>query len=103
MSIAVVVLAAAVVAARSGMQAPEGEKKLIDLKSDLMGPIAPGDSVVFLVGNFAAQHNGAVITCDSAVRYSDMRIEFFGNDVCSFGCDDGSLEKSGRARYLSGS
>ena len=79
LSIAVVVLAAAVVAARSGMQAPEGEIKLFDLKSDLMGPIAPGDSVVFLVGNFAAQHNGAVITCDSAVRYSDMRIEFFGN------------------------
>lgn len=82
-SIAAVALAAAgVLSARSGMQAPaepEGEKKLIDLKSDLMGPIAPGDSVVFLVGNFAAQHNGAVITCDSAVRYSDMRIEFFGN------------------------
>lgn len=82
MSIAVVVLAVAAVAARGSMQqAPEqeGEKKLIDLKSDLMGPIAPGDSVVFLVGNFAAQHNGAVITCDSAVRYSDMRIEFFGH------------------------
>lgn len=84
-SIAAVVLAVAVVTARSGMQAPgaaeeqEGEKKLIDLKSDLMGPVSPGDSVVFLVGNFAAQHNGAVITCDSAVRYSDMRIEFFGN------------------------
>nr|WP_262918135.1 OstA-like protein [Alistipes finegoldii] len=65
------------------MQAPEAEqpaeKKLIDLKSDNMGPVAPGDSVIFLVGNFAAQHNGAVITCDSAVRYSDMRIEFFGN------------------------
>lgn len=60
-------------------QEPEAEKKLIDLKSDNMGPIAPGDSVIFLVGNFAAQHNGAVITCDSAVRYSDMRIEFFGN------------------------
>lgn len=82
-SIAAVALAAAgVLSARSVMQAPapgEGEKKLIDLKSDLMGPVAPGDSVVFLVGNFAAQHNGAVITCDSAVRYSDMRIEFFGN------------------------
>ena len=82
-SIAAVALAAAgVLSARSVMQAPapeEGEKKLIDLKSDLMGPIAPGDSVVFLVGNFAAQHNGAVITCDSAVRYSDMRIEFFGH------------------------
>lgn len=80
-TIAAVVLAAgSVIFARSGMQAPgqepEAEKKLIDLKSDNMGPIAPGDSVIFLVGNFAAQHNGAVITCDSAVRYSDMRIEF---------------------------
>lgn len=84
LSIAVVALAAvSVIFARGGMQAPEAEqpaeKKLIDLKSDNMGPVAPGDSVIFLVGNFAARHNGAVITCDSAVRYSDMRIEFFGN------------------------
>lgn len=84
LSIAVVALAAvSVIFARGGMQAPEAEqpaeKKLIDLKSDNMGPVAPGDSVIFLVGNFAAQHNGAVITCDSAVRYSDMHIEFFGN------------------------
>lgn len=84
LSIAVVALAAgSVIFARGGMQAPEAEqpaeKKLIDLKSDNMGPVASGDSVIFLVGNFAAQHNGAVITCDSAVRYSDMRIEFFGN------------------------
>lgn len=66
------------------MQSPRpepesGEKKIVDLKSDLSGPIAPGDSVIFLVGNFAAQHNGAVITCDSAVRYSESRLEFFGN------------------------
>ena len=84
LSIAVVALAAgSVIFARGGMQAPEAEqpaeKKLIDLKSDNMGPVAPGDSVICLVGNCAAQHNGAVITCDSAVRYSDMRIEFFGN------------------------
>lgn len=85
LSIAIVALMlGGVLLARGGMQAPggqqsEGEKKLIDLKSDLMGPVAAGDSVIFLVGNFAAQHNGAVITCDSAVRYSDMRIEFFGN------------------------
>ncbi|MDE5579669.1 MAG: hypothetical protein K2I85_06970 [Alistipes sp.] len=72
--------------ARSGMQtapqqpsADDSRPKVIDLKSDLSGPVAPGDSVIFLVGNFAAQHNGAVITCDSAVRYSDKRIEFFGN------------------------
>ena len=56
-----------------------GEKKIIHLKSDLSGPVAPGDSVLFLVGNVAAQHNGAVITCDSAVRYSDTRVECFGN------------------------
>ncbi|MDE6045817.1 MAG: hypothetical protein K2G10_00755, partial [Alistipes sp.] len=63
-----------------GAAAPAAtETKTIDLKSDLSGPVAPGDSAIFLVGNFAAQHNGAVITCDSAVRYSDKRIEFFGN------------------------
>lgn len=69
-------------AAGSGAVAPdnrEAEKKIIHLKSDLSGPIAPGDSVLFLVGNVAAQHNGAVITCDSAVRYSDTRVECFGN------------------------
>lgn len=81
-SIALVALAAYGVFARSAMQSPEpeqGDKKIVDLKSDLSGPIAPGDSVIFLVGNFAAQHNGAVITCDSAVRYSDKHLEFFGN------------------------
>lgn len=94
LSIAVVVLAVGgVFAARPGVswshpespqtpperQAGEPEKKVIDLKSDLAGPVAPGDSAIFLVGNFAAQHNGAVITCDSAVRYSGDRIEFFGH------------------------
>lgn len=86
-SIAIVVLVVGgVLLARGGSQrtqsAPppaEGEMKIIELKSDISGPVAPGDSVIFLVGNFAAQHNGAVITCDSAVRYSSKRIEFFGN------------------------
>ena len=54
-------------------------KRKIDLKWDEAGPLTPGDSAIFLVGNFAAQHNGAVITCDSAVRYSDRHFEFFGN------------------------
>lgn len=81
-------IAAAVLAATGGLIFAQGggavrpdepEKKLIDLRADLTGPIAPGDSAIFLVGNFAAQHNGAVITCDSAVRYSDKKIEFFGN------------------------
>ncbi len=58
---------------------PKDEKRKIDLKWDEAGPLHPGDSAIFLVGNFAAQHNGAVITCDSAVRYSDRHFEFFGN------------------------
>ena len=55
------------------------ETKIVHLKSDLSGPVRKGDSVIFMVGNFAAQHNGAVITCDSAVRYSDAHIECFGH------------------------
>ncbi|MDE7123065.1 MAG: hypothetical protein K2N93_01815, partial [Alistipes sp.] len=65
-------------AATSGEAAP-APPRMVDTKSDIMGPVAPGDSVIFMVRNFAAQHNGTVITCDSAVRYSDYRIEFFGN------------------------
>ncbi|MDE5622036.1 MAG: hypothetical protein K2I59_03470, partial [Alistipes sp.] len=82
LSIALVALAVCGVFARTSYQrpAPSGEgKKIVDVKSDLSGPVAPGDSAVFFVGNFAAQHNGTVITCDSAVRYSDMHLEFFGN------------------------
>ena len=75
-------LAVCGVFARTSYQQPApsgGGKKIVDIKSDLSGPVAPGDSAIFLVGNFAAQHNGAVITCDSAVRYSDLHFEFFGN------------------------
>lgn len=78
----VLLAAGSVVLSRAGMQSaqpPQEQTKIIDLKSDLSGPVAPGDSVIFMVGNFAAQHNGAVITCDSAVRYSATRVEFFGN------------------------
>ncbi len=56
-------------------------KELIDIKADIVFPhkINADSSVLCLVGNFAAQHNGAIITADSAVRYSDSRIECFGN------------------------
>ena len=61
--------------------ADEGEEKgqIVDLKADVVYPInIDGDSTVYcLVGNFVAHHNGAVIVCDSAVRYSDKRIECF--------------------------
>ncbi len=56
-------------------------QQLIDIKADLVYPYKVDDtlSVLCLVGDFAAQHNGAVITADSAVRYSDDRLECFGN------------------------
>lgn len=59
--------------------APKEERRRINWKADNAGPVAPGDSVIFLVGNFAAQHNGALIACDSAVQYSERHWEFFGN------------------------
>ncbi len=63
----------------STAEAPRTERRRINWKADNAGPVAPGDSVIFLVGNFAAQHNGAVIACDSAVQYSERHWEFFGN------------------------
>lgn len=80
-SIALVAAACWGVVAQGGRQQPQQEEsKLVDLKADVVYPIEWRDTTVFcLVGNFAAHHNGAVITCDSAVRYSDKRIECFGN------------------------
>ncbi|MBQ1253327.1 MAG: hypothetical protein IIY05_03180 [Alistipes sp.] len=57
-------------------------KRKIDFMADLVKPYNQGgDSVVYFIGNFAAHHNGAVIWCDSAVRYSDTRWGFFHNMV----------------------
>lgn len=56
------------------------EEKIIHVRADLVYPIDWRDTTaVCFVGNFAAEHNGAVITADSAVRYSDKHIECFGN------------------------
>ena len=60
-------------------QDPESNK-VVDFVADRGYPIPYGDTTAtVLVGHFAAQHNGAVITCDSALRYNDKRIECFGN------------------------
>lgn len=57
---------------------PQPRKRKIDFMADLVKPYNNGkDSVVYFIGNFAAHHNGAVIWCDSAVRYSDTRWGFF--------------------------
>ena len=57
-------------------------KRKVDFMADLVRPYhRQGDSIVCLVGNFAAHHNGAVIWCDSAVRYDDTHWGFFGRVV----------------------
>ena len=54
------------------------QRRRVDFMADVVRPYQQGtDSIVCLVGNFAAHHNGAVISCDSAVRYSDTRWGFF--------------------------
>lgn len=58
--------------------AQQSRKRKVDFMADLVKPYNKGeDSVVYFIGNFAAHHNGAVIWCDSAVRYSDTRWGFF--------------------------
>ena len=67
------------VAEQSAQQDKEREpqRRRVDFMADIVRPYSLGeDSVVYLVGNFAAHHNGAVISCDSAVRYSDSRWGF---------------------------
>ncbi len=68
-----------VAAAPSLAQGTDGE--LIDVKANLVYPHKVNDtlSVLCLVGEFAAQHNGALITADSAVRFENERLECFGN------------------------
>lgn len=57
-------------------------KRKVDYMADLVKPYNKGgDSVIYLVGDFAAHHNGAVIWCDSAVRYSDTRWGFYSRVV----------------------
>lgn len=62
-------------------QQSNGQSQLIDIKANLVYPHKINDtlSVLCLVGEFAAQHNGAVITADSAVRFENERLECFGN------------------------
>lgn len=57
----------------------EAPRRRVDFMADMVKPYQYGsDSIVYFVGNFAAHHNGAVISCDSAVRFADTRWGFFG-------------------------
>ena len=60
----------------------EQEKQFVDYRADLIKPVKVGDSsAVNLLGHVVFFHNGAVITCDSAVRYNSMMMDCFNNVI----------------------
>ena len=64
----------------------EKHDNYVDMRSDAGRQTQRGGKKVLIaVGNFAAHHNGTVITCDSTVRYSDTHLECFGNVLINKG------------------
>lgn len=58
------------------------EKTAVDYRAAQTKLVKLGDtSVVKLIGNVFFFHNGAIISCDSAYRYSEKRIEALGNVI----------------------
>lgn len=61
-------------------ESDDSNKRLVDIKGDIMFPIKVADSsALCIVGNVAFYHNGTVITCDSAIRYSENYMECHKN------------------------
>ncbi len=69
---------------QSGVSSSGGqsERKVGYSYADETRPLYVGDSTyIYLRGNVIIYHDGAVITCDSAVRYGDNRIDCFNRVV----------------------
>ena len=77
---------------------PGGERKIVDFQADIMRPIkiSADSSVLNLLGHVVFYHNGAVITCDSAIRYNDKRMECFHNVIVN---KDSTYIYGDRAEY----
>lgn len=70
------------VAQNSAQKQEQSERKPVDIKSRRTRPVPVGDSTGYaLVGDVVMYHNGAVITCDSVVRYSEKQMTCFGNVI----------------------
>ena len=64
----------------------EKSDKYVDMRSDAGRQTQIGGrKILIAVGNFAAHHNGTVITCDSTVRYSDSHLVCYGNVLINKG------------------
>lgn len=60
----------------------DSQKAIVDFEADVMRPVKVADSSAMnLVGNVIFYHNETIISCDSAVRYSDKYMECFGNVI----------------------
>lgn len=64
-----------------------GNMKVVDFEADIMRPIniTEDSTALNLLGNVVFYHNGSVITCDSAVRYSEKRMDCFKRVVINNG------------------
>ncbi|MDR2936158.1 MAG: hypothetical protein LBU80_02295 [Rikenellaceae bacterium] len=63
-------------------QPPPPSRARVDLKADVGHLLRRGDTTIqVLVGNVVFHHNGAIIVCDSALRYSESYVECFKNVI----------------------
>lgn len=85
-----------------GQQSGEAPKQ-VDVKAeksyfdgDLNRRLGIDERAMILVGEVVFHHNGAIISCDSAVRYSDRRIDCFNNVIIN---KDSTFVYGDRAEY----
>lgn len=69
---------------------------LVDMVADLIEKRGRADSTIYLVGNVVFHHNGAIIQCDSAKKYSSNMMDFFGHVIV---CKDSAYIYGDKASY----
>lgn len=77
--------------------AAEPAPKVVDFSADVMRPVKIADSsALSLVGHVVFYHNGAVITCDSAIRFNDRMMNCYNNVIIN---KDSTFIYGDRAEY----
>ena len=77
--------------------AAEPAPKVVDFSADVMRPVKIADSsALSLVGHVVFYHNGAVITCDSAIRFNDRMMDCSNNVIIN---KDSTFIYGDRAEY----
>ena len=84
-------------AEKSTTLAAEPAPKVVDFSADVMRPVKIADSsALSLVGHVVFYHNGAVITCDSAIRFNDRMMDCYNNVIIN---KDSTFIYGDRAEY----